>query len=444
MLPVLDPLSLRFLSFYFSCQWKTCRSSEQSRAEASKRSSNAGKSCHFISVMSLGNITLSHINFTANCSNLAVGLDVWLNDFVFESPTPGNLTYDHGSQINSTADNGPTEEYFDFFTNGTSPEWLGFWRSALASALPASSIHHVSDQDISKWANTTDAFLFFDYLDIDPIKIPPDAVFADELTDLSFSSDLSQMLARQGGCKNKFEQKITDLVGMIEGCVTDYCCSSASNNTKSDTSKTPFPYYSNWTVADTCSFDTCRRANNGNPDIGGIGMIVAYITEGSILALTIIMYGLKKLTDYLFKRPDGIPKLLDSHNYAMRESSGVFLDTSVFFALSICFAAIVFKAPLLYENKLSQISTLLTIDTPVAILLLSYRWLERLTLRVFIVMLTALTTFVIQLLFRRSQSFNPANNLCLNWDSFVERVYRARFTVYVLRPSLYFTMFHLW
>ena len=382
--------------------------------------------------MSLGNVTLPHINFTANCSNLAVGLDVWLHDFIFKFPTPGNLTYDNDTYWNSTADDGPTDEYSLFFTNGTSPEWIEFWRSALASALPSSSIPHISDQDITKWANTTEAFSFFGYLEIDPINIPSDPYDIEYTTNLSFSSNVSQILARQGGCNNKFKQKITNLFGMVEGCVTDYCCTSVANNSKSDTSKTPFPYFPNWTVADTCSFDTCRRANNGNPDIGGIGMIVAYITEGSILALTIIVYGLRKVTDYLFKRPDRISRLLDSHNYAVRVSSGVFLDTSVFFALSICFAAVIFNAPLLYENKLSQISTLLTIDTPVAILLLSYRWLERPTLRIFIVMLTALMTFVIQLLFRRSESFNPATNLCLNWDSFVDRVYRNRFTVYVL------------
>ena len=372
--------------------------------------------------MSLGNVTLSHINFTANCSNLAVGLDVWLNDFFVGIPTPGNLTFDNDTYWNSTADDGPTDEFSDFFKNGTSPEWTGFWRSALASALPSSSIHHISDQDISTWANTTDAFLFFDYLDIAPMNFP----------ELSFSSDVSQMLAQQGGCNNKFKQKIIDLLGMVEGCVTAYCCTSVANNSKSGTPKTSFPYYPDWTIADTCSFDTCRRANNGNPDIGGVGMIVAYIIEGSLLALTIIVYGLRKVTDHLVKRPGRISQLLDSHDYAVRESSGVFLDTSVFFALSICFAAIIFDAPLLYENKLSQISTLLTIDTPVAILLLSYPWLERPTLRIFIVMVTALMTFVIQLIFRRSETFNPATNLCLNWDSFVERVYRDRFTVYVL------------
>lgn len=387
--------------------------------------------------MSLANVTLSHINFTANCSNFALGMNVWLNDFIIGEPTSGNLTGDQDDYTwwNTTADDGPTEEYTYFFTNGTSPEWLGFWRFALASALP-SSYMSISDQDIAKWANTTGNFLFFDYLEVEPM----------DFSDSSFSSNFSQLLAREGGCNNNFKGNIKDLSGMARGCITNYCCSSALNSTIADNPKVGFPYYPNWTVEDTCSFHTCRLSNNGNPDLGGIGVLVAYIIEGSILALSIIVFTFKMFTDLLkHKRPDKRGKLLDSHDYAVLESSGVFLDTSVFFALSICFAAIIFNYRgeiLLYETKLAQVSTLLTIDAPVATLLLSYRWLERLTLRTFVVVLTALMTFIIQFLFRRAHSFNPASNLCLNWDAFVKRVFRARFKVCVLSHFFSVTLYY--
>lgn len=133
------------------------------------------------------------------------------------------------------------------------------------------------------------------------------------------------------------------------------------------------------------------------------------------------MYGIKLFTDYFAgPKPKKDRKLHNPHDKALLASSGVFLDTSAYFGLSICFAAVIFNYkdhPLLYEDKLGQASTLLTIDAPVATALLSYHWLDRRDLRVFLAAITALMTFIIQFMFRRAKSFNPGSNLCLDWDS---------------------------
>lgn len=103
---------------------------------------------------SLANITLNQLNFTANCSNLALGLYVFENDFNLPSPTPGNYKYDNDSYYNSTVDDGPSEYFEDFWINGTSPEWISFWRFTLSSVLPNDYLR-LSDADIARWANTT-------------------------------------------------------------------------------------------------------------------------------------------------------------------------------------------------------------------------------------------------------------------------------------------------
>lgn len=102
-------------------------------------------------VASLANITLNQLNFTANCSNLALGLYVFENDFNLQIPNPGNY---NGSDYNSTVDDGPSEYFEDFWTNGTSPEWISFWRYTLSSVLPNDFLS-LSDADIARWANTT-------------------------------------------------------------------------------------------------------------------------------------------------------------------------------------------------------------------------------------------------------------------------------------------------
>lgn len=96
----------------------------------------------------------NQLNFTANCSNLALGLYVFENDFQWQSPNPGNYHYDNDSYHNSTVDDGPSEYFEDFWTNGTSPEWISFWRYTLSSVLPQGYLS-LSDAEIASWANTT-------------------------------------------------------------------------------------------------------------------------------------------------------------------------------------------------------------------------------------------------------------------------------------------------
>ena len=103
---------------------------------------------------SLANITLNQLNFTANCSNLALGLYVFETDFNLQYPNPGNYSYDNSSYYNSSNDDGPSDYFEDFWTNGTSPEWISFWRYTLSSVLPTEYLS-LSDVDIARWANTT-------------------------------------------------------------------------------------------------------------------------------------------------------------------------------------------------------------------------------------------------------------------------------------------------
>ncbi|KAL2059633.1 hypothetical protein ABVK25_000926 [Lepraria finkii] len=85
---------------------------------------------------------------------------------------------------------------------------------------------------------------------------------------------------------------------MEVSCMTRYCCSSTTNNTIANKQHSPYPYYPNWTIGDTCGFHTCEQANQRNPDLGGIGVLVAYCIEASILALSLIFYGLKLFTEH--------------------------------------------------------------------------------------------------------------------------------------------------
>lgn len=68
------------------------------------------------------------------------------------------------------------------------------------------------------------------------------------------------------------------------------------------------------------------------------------------------MFGIKLITDRVTSRRNKANgELLVAHEAAVLASTGVFLDTSVYFALSICFAAIIFNyrdKPLLYEDSM--------------------------------------------------------------------------------------------
>ena len=147
------------------------------------------------------------------------------------------------------------------------------------------------------------------------------------------------------------------------------------------------------------------------------------------MALSVLTFGVRLVTDFIYKgRPK--PKWLSQHDSAALASAGVFLDNAVFFSFAVSFAGIIFNsrsAQLLYEDKLGQTATLLAIDAPVAILLLTYAHLDRGGMRGFLVLLAVILVFIIQFLFRRAKSFNPGTSLCLDWDDFVQNVFRQRF-----------------
>ena len=147
------------------------------------------------------------------------------------------------------------------------------------------------------------------------------------------------------------------------------------------------------------------------------------------MALSVMTFGAGLVTDSIYKsRPK--PKWLSQHDSAALASAGVFLDNAVFFSFAVSFAGIIFNsrsAHLLYEDKLGQTATLLAIDAPVAILLLTYTHLDRGAMRSFLVIFAVLLVFIIQFLFRKARSFNLGTSLCLDWDDFVQNVFRQRF-----------------
>ena len=171
---------------------------------------------------------------------------------------------------------------------------------------------------------------------------------------------------------------------------------------------------------------------------------MAYLIEASLLAFSLFMYGVKIFTDHFVRKPSKTRTFLDKHEAAVIASSGVFADAAVYFSLSISFAAVIFNyknQPLLYEDKLGQTSTLLAIDAPIGIILLSYPWLDRRDLRVFLTAAAALMTFIIQFMFRKARSFSPQTNLCLNWDATVEGFFVDRFIVKAVWICLVFPFF---
>ena len=125
-----------------------------------------------------------------------------------------------------------------------------------------------------------------------------------------------------------------------------------------------------------------------------------------------------------------MPRILAQHDAATIAGAGVFLDNAVYFSFSINFASILFNyhaKPLLYEDKLGQTSSLLGIDAPVAIALMSYHVIDRKVLRSTLVLAVALMTFIIQFMFRKSKSFDPGTSLCLAWDDGIQQSFIAHF-----------------
>ena len=161
-------------------------------------------------------------------------------------------------------------------------------------------------------------------------------------------------------------------------------------------------------------------------------IIIAYAIEAGLLGAACVIYAFGWIPRRVFglfgRHP---PRLLARHDLAVLMSSAVFLDSACYFALSVCFAGIIFnaKATLLYEDKLGQTSTLLAINPPVSVLLMTYTKLDRKNFRATLVLIAAVMTFIIQFLFRKSHSFDPSSSLCLNWNQLLQRDFQDLFIV---------------
>ena len=115
-------------------------------------------------------------------------------------------------------------------------------------------------------------------------------------------------------------------------------------------------------------------------------------------------------------------------------ASTVFLDAAVYFSLSVSFAGVWFNyrdKPLLYEDKLSQTSTLLAVNAPVVILILIYTrsTFERPQLRYSLVGAAALMALIIQFMFRRTGSLDSSSPLCLVWTKDLNDPFDNRFII---------------
>lgn len=130
-----------------------------------------------------------------------------------------------------------------------------------------------------------------------------------------------------------------------------------------------------------------------------------------------------------------LSSIWDRHFTASLGAATVFLDAAVYFSLSVSFASILFNyrgKPLLYEDKLGQVSTLLALDAPVTILLLIYRerGFDRRVLRCILVGVAALMTFIIQFMFRTVSSFNNlSSSSCLDWRDSLEKPFARLFII---------------
>lgn len=164
--------------------------------------------------MSLANVSLHDLNLAANCSNLALGVNIWIKEFV-DKPIPDLSDYESDPSYNGTRDDGPSSDdsgysdYPNFWTNGTSPEWLDFWRFSLASVLPGSYLN-LSNQEITNWSNTTETFYFFEQDDFQLVT-----------EDGKFPRWLSTDLAYKGGCHPTYKPTSTDSIfSMAQLCIT--------------------------------------------------------------------------------------------------------------------------------------------------------------------------------------------------------------------------------
>jgi hypothetical protein len=150
-------------------------------------------------------------------------------------------------------------------------------------------------------------------------------------------------------------------------------------------------------------------------------IIVSYYIESSILALTCAIFALRWLPGAIYgwlriAIPDALTKR--RHPQAVLNAAAAFLDSAAYLSISVSIAGIVFDKKsnlLLYDDKLGQASTLLAINAPVAILLLTFKPLERRKTRYLLVLVDVLLTLAIQFPFKKAKSFDPSLSVCLGW-----------------------------
>ena len=196
----------------------------------------------------LANITFYDLNLTNYCSDLALGLSIYQNNF-------------NNSASSNDFYSSPQDAYHPYYPDGPSEDWTTFWRAALGS-----KDRNFSNDNIVVWANDTPFINFF----VDNYSPQPDKI--DQLaTDLSLY---------QGGCPSSNLANQTSSYGygpstlteLVEACMVDYCCAPNRTDQQLQDNSTAFPFYPKWSVDDTCAFRTCPAANHGNPDLGGIGV----------------------------------------------------------------------------------------------------------------------------------------------------------------------------
>lgn len=139
---------------------------------------------------SLANLSISRLNFTANCGNVVLGYHVWYNDFVQLHPMASNFT---GSANTSNAGSG---SYLDIWVDGISPEFISFWRAMLPPTVSSASF---SDAEIAAWTNSTPFTDFFEN-DIGDAWPSPDRL-----------DQIANSLASSGGCQNNNSQDAGDI-----------------------------------------------------------------------------------------------------------------------------------------------------------------------------------------------------------------------------------------
>lgn len=138
----------------------------------------------------LANLTLSNLNFTANCENAILGYKVWYNDFLPLQSTAGD------SSTPVDPKNNISQDLMDIWTNGISPDFIGFWRATLPPTL---SKVYFSDAEIAAWTNSTSFYEFFED-DIGDAWPRPDKL-----------DQIANSLATSGGCKNNNSQDAGDI-----------------------------------------------------------------------------------------------------------------------------------------------------------------------------------------------------------------------------------------